>query len=313
MARTGRWHRIGLSYPRSVPELPEVELYSRLARGALGPHGDLGVGSRPWFIKGGADGPPRFCTGGASAWAGSDRIGKLMLIDLDEGPTLGIRFGMTGTPGGRRSGGNRPARSTPPGAATRMGPVSLGFGDGGSLVVRDPRRLGGVMLDPDLSRLGPDAATVSTSALADGLRGSKAPLKARLLDQSHLSGIGNLMADEVLWRSGLSPLRPAGSLSTAEVRRLKRHPCRRGPATGRRAPATPGAGSRREWSCLLSPGGWQQFRHVAEPCATPPQSRAPARRCAAAPRPPRPAYPGFRRGAANCRLPGPRPGRSRPA
>ena len=79
------------------------------------------------------------------------------------------------------------------------------------------------MLDPDLSGLGPDAATVSASALADGLRGSKAPLKARLLDQSRVAGIGNLMADEVLWRSGLSPLRPAGSLSTKEVRRLKRH------------------------------------------------------------------------------------------
>jgi formamidopyrimidine-DNA glycosylase len=80
-----------------------------------------------------------------------------------------------------------------------------------------------VLLDPDVSGLGPDAATVATSALARALEGSKAPLKARLLDQSRVAGIGNLIADEVLWRAGLSPFRPAGSLSPAEVRRLHRH------------------------------------------------------------------------------------------
>ena len=61
------------------------------------------------------------------------------------------------------------------------------------------------------------------AALAAALRGSEAPLKARLLDQSRVAGVGNLIADEVLWRAGLSPLRPAGSLSPAEVRRLHRH------------------------------------------------------------------------------------------
>ena len=69
------------------------------------------------------------------------------------------------------------------------------------------------MLDPDLSGLGPDAATIGPAALAAALRGSEAPLKARLLDQSRVAGVGNLIADEVLWRAGLSPLRPAGSLS----------------------------------------------------------------------------------------------------
>ena len=48
-------------------------------------------------------------------------------------------------------------------------------------------------------------------------------LKARLLDQAKLAGIGNLIADETLWRAGLSPIRPAGSLAPNEVRRLHRH------------------------------------------------------------------------------------------
>jgi formamidopyrimidine-DNA glycosylase len=99
----------------------------------------------------------------------------------------------------------------------------LAFEGGGSLVVCDPRRLGGVSLDPDLEGLGPDAATLTPAALAGALRGSTAPLKARLLDQSRLAGIGNLIGDEALWRAGLSPLRPAGSLSANEQRRLHRH------------------------------------------------------------------------------------------
>jgi len=59
--------------------------------------------------------------------------------------------------------------------------------------------------------------------LRRALAGSRAPLKARLLDQAHLAGVGNLTADEALWRAGLAPHREAGSLSPAEHRRLHRH------------------------------------------------------------------------------------------
>ena len=62
-----------------------------------------------------------------------------------------------------------------------------------------------VTLDPDVSHLGEDAASVSLSGLRRALDGWSAPLKARLLDQSRVAGIGNLIADEVLWRAGLSP------------------------------------------------------------------------------------------------------------
>jgi formamidopyrimidine-DNA glycosylase len=89
--------------------------------------------------------------------------------------------------------------------------------------IQDPRRLGGVQLDPDEDRLGADAMTIGAAALRDLLAGSTAPLKARLLDQARLAGVGNLIADETLWRSGLDPARPAGSLSPAEIRRLHRH------------------------------------------------------------------------------------------
>ena len=72
-------------------------------------------------------------------------------------------------------------------------------------------------LDPDLSRLGPDAARVSAAQLRAALAASAAPLKARLLDQARLAGLGNLLADEVLWRAGMHPETPAGTLKDDEL------------------------------------------------------------------------------------------------
>ena len=86
--------------------------------------------------------------------------------------------------------------------------------------MNDPRRLGGVELDPDEDALGPDALTISLAELQAALHRSAAPLKARLLDQAHIAGVGNLCADEVLWRAGLSPLRPSGRLKPREVAHL---------------------------------------------------------------------------------------------
>ena len=73
--------------------------------------------------------------------------------------------------------------------------------------------------------LGPDALTITLAQLRVALatRGSGPPLKARLLDQSRVAGIGNLLADEILWRAGLAPGRPCGSLTDPELRRLQRH------------------------------------------------------------------------------------------
>jgi formamidopyrimidine-DNA glycosylase len=87
----------------------------------------------------------------------------------------------------------------------------------------DPRRLGGVELDPDLSALGPDALGLTAAELRTALAGARVALKARLLDQSRVAGVGNLIADEVLWRAGLSPLRIAGDMAPVTVRRLHTH------------------------------------------------------------------------------------------
>lgn len=96
----------------------------------------------------------------------------------------------------------------------------LGFDDGGTLAIVDPRRLGGVELNPDETRLGPDAFELAPEQLSGALEGSRTSLKARLLDQRRVAGLGNLLVDEILWRSGLDPARQAGSLDGAEQERL---------------------------------------------------------------------------------------------
>lgn len=203
-----------------MPELPEVEAYRRLAERALARRIVEVDAPDAWYLKGGAD--PTVLVG--RTFAAARRIGKLLLLDTDgDGPTLGLRFGMTGrllVDGA--AGVDRLLYSSDRelGAWDRF---AVRFADGGDLRVRDPRRLGGVLLDPDVAAMGPDAVTVTAAELRRCLAGSAAPLKARLMDQARLAGIGNLLADEALWRAGLAPGRAAGSLTAAELRRLHRH------------------------------------------------------------------------------------------
>jgi formamidopyrimidine-DNA glycosylase len=210
-----------------VPELPEIEAYRRVAERVVGRE-VVAVGAPdPWYLKGGVDAVALSAALVGRRIAGVRRHGKLLLLGTTgPGPTLGLRFGMTG----------RLIVDGVPGVDVLLyssnadlaawDRFSLEFaprrGRTGFLVVRDPRRLGGVELDPDESRLGPDALTLRVGELRAALGESAAPLKARIMDQSKVAGIGNLTADEVLWRAGLDPARPARSLTDADVRRLAR-------------------------------------------------------------------------------------------
>lgn len=205
-----------------MPELIEVEVYRRLADRAVGRRIETVDAPDAWFLKGGI-GPAqvRSALEGASV-AATRRIGKLLLVDLtDDRPVLGLRFGMTGR---LVLDGEAPivrleyssGRDDP-----RWNRFSIAFDDGATMRISDPRRLGGVQLDPDTSALGPDAWTVTDAQLRAALGRSVAPLKARLLDQSRLAGLGNLLVDETLWRSGLDPARPAGGLCDDEITDLR--------------------------------------------------------------------------------------------
>jgi formamidopyrimidine-DNA glycosylase len=99
---------------------------------------------------------------------------------------------------------------------------TLDFEDGGSLQLLDKRRLGRVRLDPDVEALGPDAGEITREQFRERIGKGAAPLKARLLDQSKIAGVGNLLADEVLWQSRISPQRRTGDLTTEELDELRR-------------------------------------------------------------------------------------------
>jgi formamidopyrimidine-DNA glycosylase len=202
-----------------VPELLEVETYRRQAAEVVGRTIVRVDAPDAWYLKEVDRGVLEPALLGRVVEA-VRRIGKLLVLDLDDRARLGLRFGMTG-------------RLLVDGAASidrllyssgREERVwerfTLHFEDGGDLRIRDPRRLGGVELDPDEDRLGPDALTVTAPELAAALAGSTTPIKARLLDQRRIAGIGNLLADEILWRAGIDPVRPAGSLTGDETEAL---------------------------------------------------------------------------------------------
>lgn len=209
-----------------MPELVEVEAYRRLAEKVVGRQVAEVVAPDAWYLKRGLDAATARSVLAGATVVGARRIGKLLLLDLDRGrPVLGLRFGMSGRLEVDGEAGVDELAYSPRLRLERWDRFALRFRDGGDLRIQDPRRLGGVELDPPEARLGPDALTVTPSALAAaiGHGRSTAPLKARLMDQSRLAGVGNLVADEVLWRAGLDPARAAGGLSGSELRRLHRH------------------------------------------------------------------------------------------
>ncbi len=207
-----------------MPELPEVEFYRLLAEKAL--HRPIKSIDAPdaWYLKRGASARSLRGALRGRSFTSARRIGKLLLLDVSDGaPTLGLHFGMSGrllVDGVAGVGDLMYSSNRELSAWDRF---RIRFVDGGCLRMRDPRRLGGVELDPDEGRLGPDARAVSARALVTILAVSNAPVKARLMDQSRLAGVGNLIADEVLWRAGLDPRRPASSLDGEETKRLHRH------------------------------------------------------------------------------------------
>lgn len=201
-----------------MPELIEVETYRRQAEAAVGRTIADAPVLDPFGLRHDDPDSVRTLLTGVTVER-VRRIGKLLLLETD-GPTIGLRFGMTGrllVDGGSEIAGLLYGGSGDDAAWDRF---VLTFSDGGDLRIRDPRRLGGLEIDPDLDRLGPDAATLTVDELADAVRGSRTSVKARLLDQRRVAGLGNLLVDESLWRAGIDPARPAGGLTAAEQRRL---------------------------------------------------------------------------------------------
>jgi len=206
-----------------VPEGIEVEMYRQLADKAVGAEVAMVGANDDWFLKGDTSAEELNGELLGDRIVTARRRGKLMVLDFDGGARLGVRFGMTG----RLILDGEAAIEHLEYSSRRNDPVwdrfSLGFVDGRTMVVRDPRRLGGVELNPDEDRLGHDLFTVTLGQLREDAFFGSLAIKARLLEQHRVAGVGNLIADETLWRAGIDPARPAGKLEAADQRRLHRH------------------------------------------------------------------------------------------
>ena len=154
--------------------------------------------------------------------ASVDRRGKYLIVRFESGRVLLIHLRMTGSLLFAR-GGELPADPH------RRAVVSLD--DGSDVAYRDVRRFGTwLLLEPDEvdtyleARLGtePLGPAFTARALGAAVAGRRAPIKAALLDQRVVAGVGNIYADEALWYARVHPLKPAGELTETELRAVHR-------------------------------------------------------------------------------------------
>lgn len=152
--------------------------------------------------------------------ASSVTAAKQMAFRFNNGAWLGVHLGMTGD-----------LTSAPLGQPAAKHDHLVIDCETVSLVFTDPRMFGGVRFDPGpdepewWSRIAPSllSAAFTKKALTHFLtRRARAPLKAVLLMQERFPGIGNWMADEILWRAQIHPAQPAGSLTPSEITTLYR-------------------------------------------------------------------------------------------
>lgn len=215
-----------------MPELPEVETIARDLDRRLSERkiGSVEV-SRADVLRGASADELTVRTSGKAVlrvW----RRGKTAVLSLDGGDHLLVQPRFTGAilvrdPAGSANGSTASADAEAPGTDP-FAAITWFLEDGGAFWYRDVRRLGTVTLadDADLAayekRLGPEPLDREFDAarLSGLLRGSRAAIKKVLMDQRYLAGVGNIYANEALWRSGIDPSRPAASLTPAEGVRL---------------------------------------------------------------------------------------------
>ena len=193
-----------------MPELPEAEVARQTLEKVLGRRISA-VDDHDTYVS--RPHPPGEIAAALTGheFVSAHRRGKFLWLETEDGPSLGLHLGMAGK-----------IVLEGPGEVPRWDRFAVEFEDGSRFALRDKRRLGRAVLNPDFSHVGPDAAGVGREEFRRLIGTGRAPVKARLLDQRWISGVGNLLADEILWQARLSPRRSVGTLSTEELDRLRR-------------------------------------------------------------------------------------------
>ncbi len=197
-----------------MPELPEVEIIRRGLEGRLLGQRIVAVEDRGAKMRGG-QGTMALAELADQHVVRIERHGKFLLLRTAEGCSCVVHLGMTGK-----------LLFAEPGEAERKHTHVVFHFESFEVRFVDPRRFGGVRAYsgevPDVAHYGPDAMSKTWTAehLAAQLAASRAPLKAFLLDQTKVAGVGNIYACEALWRAGLSPRRKACNTPRTKVPRL---------------------------------------------------------------------------------------------
>src|SRR5215207_6783790 len=194
-----------------MPELPEAERARQQIERALGREIVAVDDTDTYVCRPHAPGEISAALVGRRLTA-AHRRGKFLWVETDDGgPDLGLHLGMAGRIAVDEAESPR-----------QWDRFALEFAGGGRMALRDKRRLGRAVIEPDFSHVGPDAAEVGRDVFRERVGRGSAPLKARLLHQGVIAGVGNLLADETLWRAKLNPQVAAGELSVEELDRLRR-------------------------------------------------------------------------------------------
>ena len=170
------------------------------------------------------------------------RAGKVVIVDTD-GPSIGLHFGMTGrivVDGRSPIARLEYASGRDDSEWDRLLIWTNRRGRIPAIRMNDPRRFGRVSIDPDVSNLGVDVFAVTAGVLRASFGRRRSSIKAVLLDQGVVAGLGNLCVDEVLWWAGVDPRRPVDGLAAPEVAAIATAIRRRLPIMLRRGGSTTG-------------------------------------------------------------------------
>ena len=252
-----------------MPELPEVETYvrelepllrgRRITRAAVTWPRTIAAPTATMFVDQIAD----------QRFSDFSRRGKYMLLGLESGDTLIVHLRMTGKL--LVMAGDAPV--------DKHTHVVLDLDNGQRVHYNDTRKFGRMWLvtNPEtvLRKLGPEplSEAFSPAQLGAALAGRSAAVKALLLNQEIIAGVGNIYADEALFAAGIAPLRAGGDLSEAEVTALHnavRHVLAAGIAA--RGSSLGGSSLQNYLRPSGEQGGFQEqhqvFRRTGEPCRT---------------------------------------------
>lgn len=183
-----------------MPELPEVQNFRNYIEGtSLGQKITRIDVPDAKVVKDGPDKLKAALEG--RSFVSTDRVGKYLFLNISDGGSLMMHFGMTGSPKYYKE----------PGDAPRHERVGFAFENGFRLGYNCPRKFGRLILTEGVdayrraNKIGADAASITYEEFRNGMGRRKTTIKAALMNQAIAAGVGNWIADEVLWQARIHP------------------------------------------------------------------------------------------------------------